>query len=133
MQRVPADDHAGGVIAFESAHRSEPCLEPYVVGFDPIVRVLLGVVKRGRDQLLDHRAERRRAVRCNSTGSPCPSAVSKNRRAALVSRWAETYTSWRKIHAQRAAIGCVAAPQPARDDGSSVDVDRECGAVLGSR
>jgi hypothetical protein len=33
-----------------------------MVGFDPIVRVLLSVVQRGRDQFLDHRAERRRAV-----------------------------------------------------------------------
>src|SRR5450759_900674 len=33
-----------------------------VVGFDPIVRVLLRVVKRGRHELLDHRAERRSSV-----------------------------------------------------------------------
>jgi hypothetical protein len=30
--------------------------EPAVVGFDPIVRIVLGVVKRGRDQLLDDRS-----------------------------------------------------------------------------
>jgi hypothetical protein len=27
---------------------------PAMVGLDPIVRVLLGVVERGRDQLIDH-------------------------------------------------------------------------------
>ena len=46
-ERVTADDHPGGVVAFESAHRSEPRFEAAVVGFDPIVRILLGVVKRG--------------------------------------------------------------------------------------
>jgi hypothetical protein len=58
-ERVTAHDHPCCVVAFEPAHRSEPGFEPTVVGFDPIVRVLLSVVKRARDQLLDHRAERR--------------------------------------------------------------------------
>jgi hypothetical protein len=61
-ERVTAHDHAGGVVAFEAAHRPEPGFEPAVVGFDPIVRVLLSVVKRGRDQLLDHRAQGRGPV-----------------------------------------------------------------------
>jgi len=38
---------------------SEPGLEPAVVGFDPVVFVLAGVVKRGRNQLLDHVGQRR--------------------------------------------------------------------------
>jgi hypothetical protein len=59
---VTADDHASGVVTFKSAHRPESGLEPAVVGFDPIVRVLLGVVKRGWDQFHDHRAQCRRAV-----------------------------------------------------------------------
>lgn len=52
-QRVPADDHACGVVAFESKHRSESSFEPTVVGFDSIVRVLLGVVKDAGHQSLD--------------------------------------------------------------------------------
>ncbi len=51
-ERVTAHDHTGAVVAFESAHRSEPRLEPSVVDFDPIVRVLLSVVERGRHQLI---------------------------------------------------------------------------------
>jgi hypothetical protein len=34
-----------------------------VVGFDPIVRVLVGVVERRRDELIDHRPERPGPVR----------------------------------------------------------------------
>ena len=47
------------LVAFEPAHRCEPCFEPAMVGFDPIVRILLGVVERVRHELLDHRAQRR--------------------------------------------------------------------------
>jgi hypothetical protein len=54
-ERMAADDHPGGMVAFESAHWSEPGLQAATVGFDPIVRVLLGVVKRARHELLDHR------------------------------------------------------------------------------
>jgi hypothetical protein len=61
-ERVTAHDHSGGAGAFESAHRSESGFEAAVVGFDPIVRVLLGVVERGRHEVLDRRAQRRRAV-----------------------------------------------------------------------
>ena len=67
-ERETADDHPGGVVAFESAHRPEPRLEPAVVCLQLLV--LLGVVKRGRHQLLDHHAERGRAVGHASTGSP---------------------------------------------------------------
>jgi hypothetical protein len=48
-QRVTAHDHPGGVVAFESAHRSQSGFEPAVVGFDPVGRVLLSVVKRARE------------------------------------------------------------------------------------
>ena len=40
--------------AFESAHRPQPCLQPAVVSFDRIIGVLLGHVRRGRDQFVDH-------------------------------------------------------------------------------
>ena len=45
-------------VSFEAAHRTEPCLDPAVIGFDPIVRVLLSVVERARDQLIDHSPQR---------------------------------------------------------------------------
>jgi hypothetical protein len=57
-QRVTAKDHPCGVVAFESTHRSEAGFEPpAMVGFDPIVRVLLGVVERGRHELLNDREQ----------------------------------------------------------------------------
>jgi hypothetical protein len=36
-ERVTAQDHAGGVVTFESAHRTQPRFEPAVVGFDGTV------------------------------------------------------------------------------------------------
>src|SRR5680860_399491 len=38
----------------ESAHRSQPGLEPAVVAFDPVVLVMAGAMPRGRNQVLDH-------------------------------------------------------------------------------
>jgi hypothetical protein len=45
---VAPDDHAGGAVALQPAHRSKPGLESTVVGFDSVVRVLGGVVVSGR-------------------------------------------------------------------------------------
>jgi hypothetical protein len=45
-ERVTTDDHPGSAVAFESAHRPEPRFEAAVVGFDAVVRVLLGVMER---------------------------------------------------------------------------------------
>jgi hypothetical protein len=45
-ERVTSHDHACSVVAFESPHRPEPCLESPVIGFDPIVRVPLQVLER---------------------------------------------------------------------------------------
>ena len=56
-QRVTANDHSCGVVAFESTHRSEAGIEPAMVGFDPIVRVLLGVVERALFPQTDDSAE----------------------------------------------------------------------------
>ena len=69
-ERVTAHDHAGAVITFESAHRSQSCLQAAMVGFDPIVRILLSVVTRSGDQFLDHRAQRRARSVTTSIGSP---------------------------------------------------------------
>ena len=52
-QRMTAHDHSSAVVALESAHWSEPGFESAVVAFDAVVRVLLSVVKRGRDEAFD--------------------------------------------------------------------------------
>jgi hypothetical protein len=57
-ERVTSHDHARRVVTLEPAHRSQPGLEPAVVGFDPIVRVLRSVVKRGGEQLIDRHPQR---------------------------------------------------------------------------
>ena len=54
---VAGRDGARGSRLFESAHRTEWRFEPAVVGFDPVVRVLLGVVKRAWHELIDGREE----------------------------------------------------------------------------
>ena len=50
-------DHAGAVIVFEASHRVQTRFELPMVRFDSIVRVLLSVVERSRDQLI-HYGER---------------------------------------------------------------------------
>jgi hypothetical protein len=57
-ERVTVHDHAGSVVAFESPHRAQPGLEAALVGLDPIVRVPARVVERGRDEVIDDRAQR---------------------------------------------------------------------------
>ena len=52
-ERVTTDDHSGGVVSFEATHRTESGLEPTVVAFDAVVRVLLRVVKRGGNEAFD--------------------------------------------------------------------------------
>jgi hypothetical protein len=61
-QRVAAHDHAGGMVAFEVPHRTQPRLEPSVIGLNPIIRILLRVVERCRHELIDHRPQRRRPI-----------------------------------------------------------------------
>ena len=52
-ERVTTIDHAGGSVTFEAAHRSQSRLEPAVICLDPIVRILLDVMERRRDELID--------------------------------------------------------------------------------
>jgi hypothetical protein len=52
-ERVTTHDHPGGVVAFESTHRTQSRFESTVVAFDAVVRVLLDVVKRGGHEALD--------------------------------------------------------------------------------
>lgn len=51
---VPGDHDLRGPISLQSAHRSEPALELTVVGFDRVVRVLLDVVPRRAQQLIEY-------------------------------------------------------------------------------
>ena len=69
-ERVTSHDHPGAVVAFESTHRAEPGLEPAVISFDPVVRVLRGVVEHGRHELI-HDGEKLQARSVTtSTGWP---------------------------------------------------------------
>ena len=47
------------MVAFQSAHRPEPSLQPAMVTLDAVVRVPLRVVKRGRYETFDHSPQRR--------------------------------------------------------------------------
>lgn len=57
-ERVTTNDHPGSVIAFESTHRTEPRFESAVITFDAVVRILLGVVKRGWHETFDRSPQR---------------------------------------------------------------------------
>ena len=93
-ERVTADDHAGGAVAFEAAHRSEPGFEPAVVALDPVVRVLLSVVKRGRhESSIAARNAGARSV-TTSTGSPC----ARSARGEEPARRAEDRVGRRRTH-----------------------------------
>ena len=72
-QRVTAHDHLGGVAAFEAAHRAEPGLEPSVVTLDPVVRVLLRVMKRGRQETFDRSPQRGTSGPFTSIATTLPS------------------------------------------------------------
>ena len=61
-QHVTTDDRARGPVTFQTAHRTESRLQPTVIILDPIVRVLIHVVKRAREKLIDHHTERRGTV-----------------------------------------------------------------------
>jgi hypothetical protein len=54
-QSVVADDGRGGSVPFEHSHGLEPSFESAVIAFDSAVGLLLGVVERVWDQLLDNR------------------------------------------------------------------------------
>jgi hypothetical protein len=47
-------NHPGRAKPFEATHRSEPGLEPTVIGFDGVVGVLLHDVARRRQQLIEY-------------------------------------------------------------------------------
>jgi hypothetical protein len=51
---VAADHDAGGSVPFEASHWAESGLEAPLVGFDPVVGVLGGVVKCSRQEAGNH-------------------------------------------------------------------------------
>jgi hypothetical protein len=65
---MPGDDHPGGSVALESAHRPEAGLQSAVVTFDPVVRVPVGVVERVGQDVLDDVLEGRSEVGHNLRG-----------------------------------------------------------------
>jgi hypothetical protein len=78
-----------------NSHGSPPVFEAAVVGFDPVVRVLLDVMPRRWQQFVEHPRVDRRLVGVTSTGVTfnVASARPKNRRAASLSRRSETRRS----------------------------------------
>ena len=56
-ERVSTNDRARRPIAFQTAHRTESCLQPTVIILDPIARVLIHVVNApGRSSSIPLRA-----------------------------------------------------------------------------
>jgi hypothetical protein len=61
-ERMPGANHSGRVEPFEPTHRSEPGLEPTMIGFDGVVRILLHDVARGGPQLIEDPRVGRRPI-----------------------------------------------------------------------
>lgn len=59
---VPSHHNRSGLVGLQSPHRSQPRLQPSVVRLGPVVRMLVGVVERRRDQLADRSTQRRRQI-----------------------------------------------------------------------
>jgi hypothetical protein len=53
-ERVPCGDHLRAAELLEATHRSQAGLQPSVIRFDRVVRVLLGDMTGGGYQLLEH-------------------------------------------------------------------------------
>ncbi len=68
-ERVTTDHHRRRPVAFESPHRSQPGLEPAMVGLDAVVGVLLGVVECIEQQLVYYPQQRGRQVGGDLGGS----------------------------------------------------------------
>ena len=57
-ERMTADDHPRRTVAVESTHGSESGFESAVVAFNPVVRILVSVVKCGWHEAVDRRPQR---------------------------------------------------------------------------
>jgi hypothetical protein len=92
---VPGDYDPGAAVLLEPAHRTKSCLQAAMVGLDPVVGVLLCVVPRRRQQLLQDRRVGRRLIGHDLArdGLDRVDDPLENRRAARRSRAGETNTS----------------------------------------
>jgi hypothetical protein len=61
-KRVSGADHSDRAEPFQPTHRSQPGLEPTMIGFDEVVRILLHNVTRGRRQLIEYPRVGRRPI-----------------------------------------------------------------------
>jgi hypothetical protein len=61
-ERVPGANHLGRAEPFEPTHRSQSGLEPNVIGFDGVVRVVLHDMARRGQQFIEHPRVRRSSV-----------------------------------------------------------------------
>ncbi len=52
-ESVTSDHDKSSLVVFESSHRPKPSFQPAVIALNPIVLMLLGVMKRVRDELLN--------------------------------------------------------------------------------
>ena len=57
-ERVTTDHHRRRPVAFQSTHGAQPRFETAMVGLDPVVRVLLGVMHYIEQDLVDHPQQR---------------------------------------------------------------------------
>ena len=79
-ERVPGADYPCAAELFEAAHRSQSGLQPSVIGFNPIVRILLGDMTGHGHKLIEHpRVGAARSVVTAIGYSTCSSARVKNR------------------------------------------------------
>src|SRR5215211_3631060 len=53
-ERMPGDHDSGAAVLLEPAHRAKPCLQPAMVGLDPVAGVSIGAVPGRRQQLPQH-------------------------------------------------------------------------------
>jgi hypothetical protein len=89
------DDHHGGTVSLQHSHGSKPGFEAPVVGLQRVVGMDLGVMEGLREQLVEHSRVDAVPVGGDLDGEirVRPTARSKKRRAAPVSRRGERYTS----------------------------------------
>ena len=79
----------------QPAHRPEPCLQPAIVGLDPVVLVLAGLMcnAAGTGSLITFAKAGARSVTTSAGTSWTDNAAVKNVLAEAMSRRCDTYTS----------------------------------------
>jgi hypothetical protein len=61
-EAMPDEHHPGATVLLEAAHRSQPGLQPTVIGLDPVVGVSVGAMPCEWQQLLQYRWVHRRLI-----------------------------------------------------------------------